>query len=85
MVFNGLGWSRVVSNGLGWSQMVSDGLGCSFSVDLDYHRTPKPISGLGWDWDWIGSPGGRGYRAPYGANNTPIGNLVNDCPGVFHM
>ena len=24
----------------------------------------------GWDgWDWIGSPGGRGYRAPYGANN----------------
>ena len=22
------------------------------------------------DWmDWIGSPGGRGYRAPYGANN----------------
>ena len=22
---------------------------------------------MGWDWD--GSPGGRGYRAPYGANN----------------
>ena len=21
------------------------------------------------DWDWVGSPGGRGYRAPYGANN----------------
>ena len=25
---------------------------------------------MGWDGlDWIGSPGGRGYRAPYGANN----------------
>ena len=24
--------------------------------------------GLGWDWD--GSPGGRGYRAPYGANKS---------------
>ena len=28
---------------------------------------------MDWDWDgWmdgIGSPGGRGYRAPYGANN----------------
>ena len=24
---------------------------------------------VGWDWDGIGSPGGRGYRAPYGANN----------------
>ena len=22
---------------------------------------------MGWDWD--GSPGGRGYRAPYDANN----------------
>ena len=33
--------------------------------------------GIGLDWDWIriglgldGSPGGRGYRAPYGANNN---------------
>ena len=23
---------------------------------------------MGLGWDWIGSPGGRGYRAPYGAN-----------------
>ena len=28
---------------------------------------------MGWmGWDWIGSPGGRGYRAPYGANNGNI-------------
>ena len=31
------------------------------------------MDGMGWDgmgWmDGIGSPGGRGYRAPYGANN----------------
>ena len=25
-----------------------------------------------WDWDWDGSPGGRRYRAPYGANNDKI-------------
>ena len=32
----------------------------------------------GWDgWDWIGSPGGRGYRAPYGANNRR-GAMSND-------
>ena len=24
---------------------------------------------MDWDWDWDGSPGGRRYRAPYGANN----------------
>ena len=32
------------------------------------------MDGMGWDgmgWmGWIGSPGGRGYRAPYGANNV---------------
>ena len=26
------------------------------------------MDGMGWDWD--GSPGGRGYRAPYGANKA---------------
>ena len=30
----------------------------------------------GWmDWDWDGSPGGRGYRAPYGANKGQNGSL----------
>ena len=53
MVSGGLGWSWMVSDGLGWSQMVSDGLGWSVSVDLDtieWFKTPKPISGIGWDW-----------------------------------
>ena len=34
--------------------------------------------GLGWDWDGIGSPGGRGYRAPYGANNWMIAVKSNE-------
>ena len=34
---------------------------------------------MGWDWDGIGSPGGRRYRAPYGANNiVNNNNKVND-------
>ena len=33
---------------------------------------------MGWDgWDGIGSPGGRGYRAPYGANNVLLLTKVN--------
>ena len=31
------------------------------------------------DWiglDWVGSPGGRGYRAPYGANNYRAATLL---------
>ena len=29
------------------------------------------MDGMGWDgMDGIGSPGGRGYRAPYGANKV---------------
>ena len=41
------------------------------SIALEWFRTLKPISGLDWiGLDWIGwYPGGRGYRAPYGANN----------------
>ena len=70
----------MVSDGLRWSQMVSDGLGWSFSVDLDYHRmvlntqTYKWIGlGLGLD----GTPGGRGYRAPYGANKISLNDLFS--------
>ena len=68
MVSGGLGWSRMVSDGLRWSQMVLGGLSQLFSITIEWFKTPKPISGLGW-MGWIGSPGGRGYRAPYGANN----------------
>ena len=36
---------------------------------------------VGWiGLGWIGSPGGRGYRAPYGANNT-TGNTNADDDG----
>ena len=56
MVSDGLGWSRMVSDGLGWSQMVLDGLSESVSVDyitIEWFKTPKPISG--WDgWDGMG-------------------------------
>ena len=32
-----------------------------------------------WDWDWDGSPGGRRYRAPYGANKgRQITTIVKD-------
>ena len=36
---------------------------------------------MGLGWDGIGSPGGRGYRAPYGANNTksPTSNKDDHC------
>ena len=30
----------------------------------------------GMGWDWIGSPGGRGYRAPYGANKFDNGSVI---------
>ena len=41
------------------------------SIALEWFRTPKPISGLGLDWiGWY--PGGRRYRAPYGANKDNI-------------
>ena len=33
---------------------------------------------MGWDWDGIGSPGGRGYRAPYGAKNA----ILDGCSTV---
>ena len=41
-------------------------------MTIEWFKTHKPISGRmdGRDGrDGIGSPGGRGYRAPYGANN----------------
>ena len=34
--------------------------------------------GLGLGWDGIGSPGGRGYRAPYGAKNA----ILDGCSTV---
>ena len=34
-------------------------------------------------WDWIGSPGGRGYRAPYGANNNDFSNWAR--PPIPYM
>ena len=75
VVFNGIQWSQMVSDGLRWSQMALGGLSQLIYITIEWFKTPKPISGLGWDWDgwmdgWIGSPGGRGYRAPYGANKV---------------
>ena len=67
MVFR---WSRLVSDGLGWSRMFLDGLSGLSESAIEWFKTPKPLSG--WDWDWMGLdgyPGGRRYRAPYGANN----------------
>ena len=44
----------MVFNGLGWSGMVSYGLSESVSVDLDYHRmvlNSQTYKWMGWDWD----------------------------------
>ena len=37
---------------------------------------------MGWDWD--GSPGGRGYRAPYGANNVDFCQFVSSILFTMH-
>ena len=38
---------------------------------------------MGLGWDGIGSPGGRRYRAPYGANNNI--NTMNENPNHWLM
>ena len=40
--------------------------------------------GLGLGLGWDGSPGGRGYRAPYGANNSSTALLVKEA-GTQYM
>ena len=41
--------------------------------------------GWDWDWDWDGSPGGRGYRAPYGANKRKnVSELVNTLVCIYY-
>ena len=64
----GLLGSTWVYLGLLGSTWVYLGLSGSPWVCVGHFRTLKPISGLdGLDWK---SPGGRRYRAPYGANKA---------------
>ena len=52
----------MVLDGIGWNWVLLNGIEL-FQITIECYRTLKAISG------WDGSPGGRRYRAPYGANN----------------
>ena len=69
MVLDGNGWYWMVLDGIGWYWMV---LGCFRLPQNGIEHSELYVGGLGMGWDWDGSPGGRRYRAPYGANNIVI-------------
>ena len=58
----------MVLDGIKWYWMVLNGIEL-FQIGIEWYRTIKAISGMGWDGWMDGSPGGRRYRAPCGANN----------------
>ena len=84
--------------GICWDSLGFDGIQWYWSVlgDLDYHRTLQNTQSYKWVdlIGWIGwkSPGGRRYRAPYGANKFELVTLLlnesrlfdtKNCPNNF--
>ena len=63
-------FSILVYLGLSWSIWFCVGVSGSTYITIEHCRTLNPTGGIGWI-GWI-SPGGRRYRAHYGANNRQI-------------
>ena len=58
MIYDGIEQYWMVLDGIGWNWLVLDGIQL-FQITIEHSN----LKWMGWD----GSPGGRRYRAPYGA------------------